>query len=123
MSDIVIDGNTLPDSMDGRGKYEFHPQKIGTIAASRRAVRSGSQVLLWRFTWLTADEYQWWVTTVLGGAESLEITATIRDNYHRLFSVTSANLYKPIYRMMTGNIYYDVDIEIQHILPLRTAAS
>lgn len=120
---ISIDGEDVPDTMATRGLYDFQAQRVKIIAGSRRAARAGQQMLSWKFQWMEQAEYDWWCDTALAGAESKVVTATLRDNYHRFFRVSSAILHKPVYRLMTGGLYYDVVIEMHHIIPLRFATS
>ena len=74
MADPQIGGTLIPDDQKDRGVYTYRP-----LATS---VRNGELVMAqgkfasatWVFNVMNVDQWDWWITTLLGGARSKAFT-------------------------------------------------
>lgn len=118
MATPSINGNDFPTSLAGRG-YTFYPQELTARTGSGLAVPSGPQRAVWRYRVLTPAELDWWVTTVLGGARSVQITtAELWDDRGNPVTFTDGVLYEPEVGRWWGGLYWDVVVRAEHLLPI-----
>lgn len=113
--------NTIPvlASLSGRGVYRFQTQSIGTVSGTGATVLAGPQSVIWKWSHCTQTEMDWLLTTMLAGASSLTLTAAeLWDHKKDTYNATSGILYLPSYASYRGSFYWDVQIEIGHLLPL-----
>jgi len=114
-----INGTAVYSTMANRGVYVFTPQIVGIANGNGAAVLAGAQRVQWQFKHVTQTEYDWWTQTLMGGAASLAITsAELWD--HRMVShtFTSGTLFIPYAQAYRGARYWDLNVEIWHLLPL-----
>lgn len=77
---MVIDGHTIPTTMDNRGDYTFPEAEIVHRSGRGVGVASPVRTLTWKYAYMTSTEVTFWNTTVLGGAASKLCTGTNQLN-------------------------------------------
>jgi len=105
--------------MANRGVYRFHHQEIGTVNGNGDAVLAGAQSVVWQFRHMDASEFAWWTTTLLGGAASLTLTsAELWDHTVTEQTFTDGVVYLPTYEAYRGGRFWNVTVQMRHLLPL-----
>ncbi len=70
-----IGGTTIPSAYPGymadKGSYKFERAEVVGRDGEGNDITAGYAKLTWSWEALTYDEYGWWVTTLLAGAQSV----------------------------------------------------
>jgi len=97
----------------------FSTQQAGQVNGMGEAILAGSQSVLWSWTALTSTEVAWIATTLLAGETSLTLTAAeLWTDTFAEQAFTSGVVYRPIFGVRKAGLFWDVQLEIRHLLPL-----
>ena len=115
---VQIGGTAIPTSMSGRGQvYLFQPPRVLRRNGEGVAVTGGQSALLWKWARLTQTEWNWWYTTICGGAASVAVSGTTRlvNNLNVETAYTYCIVHRPVAESVTGGEYLGVTVEITEI--------
>lgn len=115
---MQIDGNTIPDPMASRGRYVPADPPILATNGRNEPVTGGYPSVTWSWDWIDGTDYDFWATTVLGGARSAVLTGTTQlyDTARDLVTYASATVIKPTFERIENGIYYNVTVEIKDLI-------
>lgn len=105
--------------MANRGTlYDWRDPAVVAKNGRGRAVQAGYPLLNWGWDWLTATEWNWWVTTVLGGSIDALLTGTTQlyDNQAVLQDIDSCIVVKPVHETIVNGVHRNVRILIHQIV-------
>lgn len=116
---VQVNGNLMPARMATEGSlYLWLPAPVVAKNGRGRAVQAGYPSLRMGWTWLLDSEWNWWVTTILGGNIDAEITGTTQlyDDTKTLKTISSCIVNKPVYQTFRYGIHYGVELLIENIV-------
>lgn len=119
MSTPSLNGTNILASIGDRTKgYTFDPGEQRVNGAGGLTV-VGRQVVTWRWASWTQAEWDWWVTTLMGDADSLTLTAAeLWDEDWNEQTFTNGYVYKPVSPKHSAGRFWDVEVTITNLLPL-----
>ena len=115
---IQINNVEMPESMRNRAlNYLYLP---GTQVARNglgEIILAGGGIVTWTWSQLNQEEFAWWVTTVLGGEPSKEISGTpgiivLYDDIHQERAFGHGIVLAPQYKGYSGVFYNQVTVQI-----------
>lgn len=118
---IKLVGQTMPLSMSARAaNYVFSPGEIIATNGEGDDIQSAQgAIVVWQWAHLTATEWNYLYTTVLGGAAS--VRSAVADNTV-LYNNASAEqafgnavVHRPQYKVLSGNDYQEVTLLIDNL--------
>lgn len=108
---------TIPDSIANRGKYHWEPPEILGENGAGTAVVAPYAEVTWKFPYMTASDYAWWVTTLLGGAASLACESNTQlVNHLQAATNCTCIVYRPSYESIQNGLYMNVEVRIKRIV-------
>jgi len=114
-----INTTGVPTTMSTRGQYRFFRQRVGNVNGSGVAKAAGPQMVAWIFGYMTQAELEWWNNTMMSDADSITLTAAeLWDDEMQDKTFTSGVLYRPQFDVYRGGLYWNVTVEIKHLLPI-----
>ena len=114
---MVIDGNTIPVDLAARGTYQFRPPEILIKNGKGLPVTGGTATLTWTFSFMTQAEWDFWSTTVLGGAPGKECSGLTQlyDHDKTLTTFTRCVVLRPEWDRIENGLFRDVVVTIEQI--------
>lgn len=114
---MQINSTALPAPMDERGDvYLFQPPPTVARNGAGLAVTAGVSRLTWRWASMSAADFAWWTTTLLGGAASVEFTqAKFMNHLQTLTTYTHCIVHRPTFETVRNGLYINVTVEIEQI--------
>lgn len=110
-----LGGTTIPSTIDNTGRYLFTRADLGSNG-NDEAIESIYATVTWTFPFMDMSDYDWIVTTLLGGAASLKVSsAQLKNDLGNLQTFTNAVIKKPRYAYASGGEAVDVTWEITKI--------
>lgn len=115
---MQIDGKTIPSPMGDRGQYLPTDAPILAKNGKKEAITGGYPRITWTWPSLLLEEYDWWVTTLLGGARSKICTSTnqLYDVDGNLTTYSSVTVYKPTHQGFESGYVLNVQVEIEDMI-------
>ena len=113
---MQINSIDIPTTMNDRGGYYWKPAEILGYNGKGEPVKADGQSLEWVYDELSADEWDWWATTLLGDAASAEFTqAQLYDDNKDLTTFTHCIVYRPVREKFLRGKHINVTISITDI--------
>lgn len=107
------------DSIAQRLKgYAFNPGQR-RINGNGGLVVVGRQVVTWQWASWTQTEWDWWTSTLMGGADQLALTAAeLWDEDWNEQTFTGGYVYKPTSERYRAGRFWNVEVIISNLTPL-----
>lgn len=107
------------DSIAQRLKgYAFNPGQR-RISGKGGLVVVGRQVVTWQWASWTQTEWDWWTSTLMGGADQLALTAAeLWDEDWNEQAFTGGYVYKPTSERYRAGRFWNVEVIISNLTPL-----
>ncbi len=112
-----INSITIPTTFDTRGVYVAKPPEIVGVDGNGVPIAAGYASVMWTFELLSATDYAWWVTTLLGGVAGARFTtAQIYNHLNTLTTYTNIVVKRPTFGgVIHSALYSDVVVEITQL--------
>lgn len=111
----------MPTTMSLRASvYQFSPGEIIAQNGDGEDIMSAEGAsVVWQWAQLSADEWDYLYTSVLGGNPSAKSTSenntTVYNNARAEQSYSNAVVHRPSYETLSGNTYFNVGILINQL--------
>lgn len=114
-----LNATAILASIGGRLKgYTFNPGQRRVNGAGGVIV-VGRQSVTWRWASWTQAEWDWWTSTLMGGADNLALTAAeLWDEDWNEQSFTGGYCYKPTHEYYRAGRFWNVEVTISNLTPL-----
>ena len=114
---MQINSTAIPSPMDERGAYKFSPPAVVGRNGAGQAITAGNgSILTWQWPYLKQSDFAWWITTVLSGAASAELSqCRLINHLQTLTTYTHCFVYRPDYERIENGLYHNVSLTIEAI--------
>lgn len=113
---ISINSVTVPQRIRERGHYVYEPYTSEVFNGLGETITAGLPRVTWRFTSLSIDDYTWWVTTLMSGANYVKVAAVLWNDLDVETSFSQVVVRRPKYTRRANGRYQDVTIVIDSMV-------